>query len=56
MRRASVVVCGLLSSCSTQAQQFRCVGFVAPPGTEPTFPALEGGFLTAGPSGKSLEG
>ena len=49
LRRTSsiVVVCGL--SCPTA-----CRILVPPPGIEPTFPALEGGFFTTGPPGKSL--
>ena len=31
-----------------------CGILMPPPGIEPTFPALEGGFLTTGPSGKPL--
>ena len=34
----------------------RACGVLVPqPGIEPTFPALEGGFLTTGPPGESLE-
>ena len=54
---------GLLSSCGTRAQQLWCAGLVAPwacrilvpqPGIEPASPALEIGFSTTGPAGKSL--
>ena len=50
----SVVV--TLSCCGTPAQ-FLCgiVGILVPlPGIELTSPALQGGFLTTGPPGKSL--
>ena len=55
-----------LSSCGAQlwsawAQKLQCEGLVAPShvgfvsrqGIEPASPALQGGFLTTGPSGKS---
>ena len=51
-----------LSSCGTRAPQLWCAGLVAPrhvgilvpqPGIEPVSPALEGGFLTTGPPGRS---
>ena len=32
-----------------------CGILIPPPGIEPTFPALEGGVLTTGLQGKSLE-
>ena len=64
-----VVVCRLLSSCGTWALQLRHTGsvvvarglscpaackFLVPlPGIEPASPALEDGFLTTGPPGKS---
>ena len=32
-----------------------CEILVPQPGVKPTYPALQGGFLTAGPPGKSLE-
>ena len=58
----------LLSSCGAQAlehggsvaaaRRLSCPGacgiLVPRPGIEPAFPALEGGFLTTGPPGKSL--
>ena len=52
---------GLLSSCGmgsvVVAHRLSCPAasgiFVPPPGIEPVSPALEGGFLTNGPSGKS---
>jgi len=51
-----------LSSCGTQAQWFRrrlscfeaCGILVPQAGLEPESPALQGGFLTTGPPGKSL--
>ena len=45
---SSAMVCGLscLEECGILATQS---------GSEPTSPALEGGFLTTGPPGKSLE-
>ena len=55
-----VVACGLLSSCGVQALE--CTGLSCPmacgilfprPGVNPASPALEGGFLTTGPPGKS---
>ena len=63
-----VVVCGLLSSCGVQAPgrvgsvvvvhglscPVACGILVPRPGIEPTSLALEGGFLTTGPPGKSL--
>ena len=62
-----VAACGLLSSCGAQdpecafsvvvARGLCCPmagGILVPrPGIEPTFPALEGGFLNTGPPGKS---
>ena len=33
-----------------------CGILVPRPGIEPMFPALEGGFLTTGPPGKSIQG
>ena len=33
-----------------------CETLVPEPGIEPMCPALQGGFLTTGPSGKSLDG
>ena len=55
----SVVAAPGLSSCGAWALE--CIGLVAltcgilvlRPGIEPTSPALEGGFLTTGPPGKS---
>ena len=60
---------GLLSSCGAWALSLRhassvvvarglscpaaCGILVCPPGMEPTSPALEGGFFTTGPPGKS---
>ena len=68
LHRVLVVACRLLSSCAVQAPE--CVGsvvaahglscpmagriLVARPGIERASPALEGGFLTTGPPGKSL--
>ena len=63
-----VVAHGLLSSCGAQAvgrvgsvvvvHGLSCPtasGFLVPlPGIEPPSPALEGGFFTTGPPGKSL--
>ena len=64
-----VVALRLLSSCSARAPQgagsvvaarrlscpAACGILVPQPGIEPAFPALEGGFLTTGPPGKSLK-
>ena len=64
-----VAACGLLSSCGEQATErtgsvvaargiscpATCGIFVRQPGIESTSPALEGGFLTTGPPGKSLK-
>ena len=63
-----VAACGLLSSCGTQAPEHvgsvvaacglscptACGILVPQPGIEPASRALEGGFLTTGPPGKSL--
>ena len=63
-----VVSHGLLSSCVARAPEHAgsvvaanglscpaaCGILVPQPGIEPASPALEGGFLTAGPPGKSL--
>ena len=65
--RLFVAAHGLLSSCDTWAVEREgsvvvahglscpeaCRILVPRPGIEPTFPALEGGFLTTGPPGKS---
>ena len=61
-----VTVLRTLFSCGsgsrTQAQSLQHVALIACgilvpcPGTEPMSPALEGGFLTTGPPGKSLYG
>ena len=49
-----VVACGL--SCSEAVLPTRISGILVPwPGINPASPALEAGFLTTGPSGKSLE-
>ena len=66
LHRVLVVARGLLCSCGTQAPEqvgslvatpglscpMACGILVPRPGTEPTFPALEGGFLTTRPPGK----
>ena len=66
--RLFTVVRGLLSNCGSQALErvgsvvvacrlscpVACGTLVPQPGIEPTSPALEGGFLTTGPPGKSL--
>lgn len=43
---------GFLSSCSLQALE--CIGLFDPSRIEPASLALQGGFLTPGPQGKSL--
>ena len=43
-----------LSSCGTRAQLLRGMWDLPGPGVEPMSPALEGGFLTTAPPGKSL--
>ena len=63
LRVGSFVTAHGLSSWHTQAQQLWCEGglscpmawgiLFSPPGTEPVAPALQGRFLTTGPSGKS---
>lgn len=51
-----VAVDGLLSCWGAQAQWPRGMwDLIRQPGIEPNFPASEGGFLTTGPSEKSLE-
>ena len=65
-----VYLAGLGLSCSTQDPSLWCVAFlvvrrlncftacgvlVPRPGIKPVSPALQGGFLTPGPPGKSLE-
>ena len=66
--RVLVAACRLLCSCGARALEcagsvvvaceLSCpvaCGFLVPwPGIEPTSPALEGGFLTTGPRGKSV--
>ena len=68
LHRVLVVAQGLVSSCGTQAPEqagsvvgacglscpVTCGILVPRPGMEPTCPLLEGGFLTTGPPGKSL--
>ena len=68
-RRPFVAVCRLLSSCGAQAPKragsvvvahglscpVACGILVPRPGIEPVSPALQDGFLTTGPPGKSLE-
>ena len=44
-----------LSSYGSRAQLLRGMWDLPRPGLEPLSPALEGGFLTTGPPGKSLE-
>ena len=45
-----------LSSCSSRAQPLVYTGILVPqPGTEPVFPALQGGPSATGPAGKSLD-
>ena len=47
-----IVVWGLLSSLGLSCPS-ACGILIPQPGIEPVSPALEGGFLTTGPSGKS---
>ena len=67
-RRPFVAACRLLSSCGAQAPKragsvvvahglscpVACGILVPRPGIEPVSPALQDGFLTTGPPGKSL--